>query len=141
MRLVSAIKVGSIPTSGPMPYKDKEKQREYQKQWMASRRADFFKDKSCVECKSVENLELDHIDPSKKITHNIWSWSKSRREEELAKCQVLCKECHKEKTREQFTTSTHGTYAMRVNHGCECEQCKEYIRRIKREWRARTGKN
>jgi len=77
-----------------MPYKDKEKQKEYQREWMAKRRAIFFKDKTCAKCGSVNQLELDHIDSSTKISHRIWSWSQERRDKELKKCQVLCQDCH-----------------------------------------------
>ena len=75
-----------------------DKKREYQREWVAKRRATFFADKCCAYCGSTKNLELDHIDPSQKVSHSIWSWSESRRNEELAKCQALCEECHKEKT-------------------------------------------
>lgn len=81
-----------------MPYKDKEKQREYQRKWKRERRERYFSDKECAECGSTENLELDHIDPDDKGTHKIWSFSKKKREKELEKCQVLCSDCHKEKT-------------------------------------------
>ena len=73
-----------------MPYKDPEKQREYQRQWMADRRAEWFSGKSCVDCGSTEALELDHVDPSIKIDHKVWSWSLERREAELAKCEARC---------------------------------------------------
>lgn len=81
-----------------MAYKDIEKKREYQRVWIANRRAAYFKDKSCVKCKSTERLELDHIIPALKTSHNIWSWRKERREAELMKCQVLCHDCHVKKT-------------------------------------------
>jgi hypothetical protein len=41
---------------------------------------------------------MDHVDPATKEHHSIWSWRKDRREIELAKCQVLCFECHKQKS-------------------------------------------
>lgn len=85
-----------------MPYADKEKQREYQRQWMANRRAEFFTGKACVQCDSTDRLELDHIDRQVKVSHNIWSWSRERREAEIAKCQVLCHDCHREKTNGQI---------------------------------------
>lgn len=56
----------------------------------------------CIECGSKERLELDHINPeekewnpkrsmcSKKLTENFWK--------EINKCQLLCYDCHKEKT-------------------------------------------
>jgi hypothetical protein len=39
-------------------------------------------------------MELDHVDPSQKVDHRIWSWSKARMDVEVAKCQVLCYDCH-----------------------------------------------
>ncbi len=96
--------VGSTPTritiwyNSYMPYKDKEAQRKYQREWRMRRRNDFFQDKFCLSCRSTNQLELDHVDPQKKITHAIWSWTQTKREAELAKCQVLCHECHVKKT-------------------------------------------
>ena len=69
----------------------------------------------CRECGSFLDLEVDHIDPSTKdpllvgkrkgVQQNLWFWSRSRREVELAKCQVLCHWCHKAKTqRERMKT-------------------------------------
>lgn len=81
-----------------MPYKDPEKQREFQQRWYAARRAEFFAGKSCKKCGSTEQLRLDHIEPKSKTNHRVWSWSQIRRNIELAKCQILCEPCHKEKT-------------------------------------------
>lgn len=81
-----------------MPYKNKDKQREYQRKWIAKRRADYFRDKVCARCGSEDDLQLDHIDPTTKVSHSIWSWSDKKRLAELAKCQVLCYICHKDKT-------------------------------------------
>lgn len=72
--------------------------REYQRRWMAKRRAEFFAGKSCARCGSTRDLELDHIDWRSKWTHNIWSFRKIKRESELSKCQVLCRSCHKIKS-------------------------------------------
>jgi len=77
-----------------MSYKNIEEQREYQRKWIAKRRAEYFSDKCCAECSSNKELELHHIDPTKKIAHNIWSWSKEKREKEISKCKVLCRWCH-----------------------------------------------
>ena len=77
-----------------MPCATKELQREYQRKWMARRRAEYFADKHCLKCDRTDNLEIHHRDPSQKISHRIWSWSKKRREEELKKCDVLCADCH-----------------------------------------------
>lgn len=110
-----------------MPYADKNKQRNYQRQWKANRRKDWFKDKECVECgeSNYMLLELDHIYPDQKVSHNIWSWSKERMEKELAKCQVLCTSCHRDKTIENNGWNKHpcGTL-ISYRNGCKCEKCK-----------------
>lgn len=66
---------------------------------MRARRAAFFAGKACARCGGVHQLELDHVERASKVHHAIWSWSQERREAELAKCQVLCRACHREKTR------------------------------------------
>ena len=105
----------------------REAQNEYQRQWIARRRADYFTGKSCSKCGSTENLELDHIDPEGKVDHRIWSWSAVRRDEELAKCQVLCQACHEAKTAEENRCRNggleHGGPKM-YKLGCRCAPCK-----------------
>lgn len=81
-----------------MGYKDKDAQREYQREWVAARRAEFFKGKKCKVCGSTKNLELDHRDPKQKVSHRIFSWSWDRIHAEAAKCDILCKTHHDEKT-------------------------------------------
>ena len=49
-------------------------------------------------CGSRENLEVDHIDPSKKSTNCIFRLGKTRRERELKNCQALCRRHHWDKT-------------------------------------------
>ena len=78
--------------------RDREKHKIYRRLWMRRRRASFFSGKVCVRCGASDDLELDHIDRNTKVHHCIWSWSRRRRDEELAKCQVLCYECHLAKT-------------------------------------------
>lgn len=82
----------------PMPYKDPEVQRRYMREWVAKRRSDWFADKKCVRCGTTDDLRVDHIDPTLKVSHRIWSWAIKRRDAELAKCQVLCHPCHVIKT-------------------------------------------
>jgi 5-methylcytosine-specific restriction endonuclease McrA len=112
-----------------MPYKDKEKRKEYARLWVAQRRAEFFDGKFCVKCGSAESLELDHIDPEEKIHHAIWSWSAERREAELAKCQVLCNTCHKEKTRAWYIETVGHGLNLYKRHGCRCDICK-YAKKV-----------
>jgi hypothetical protein len=49
----------------------------------------------------MEGLEFDHIDPSNKTHHAIWSWSKPRREAEMDKCELRCCGCHLKRTASQ----------------------------------------
>lgn len=121
-----------------MPMKTKEAQREYQKEWVRKRREAYFGDKSCVQCGSTDRLELDHIDRATKVSHNVWSWSEARRNEELAKCQVLCYDCHKAKTKSEVETFEHGSIGM-YHKGCKCEKCMEVNRERVRRQRRRHG--
>lgn len=120
-----------------MPYKDPEKQREYMRNWIANRRAEFFKDKVCERCGSKEYLELDHKDRTQKVTHRIWSWSKDRREAELSKCQVLCHDCHLTKTllEDERPRRQHGTRSCYLA-GCKRDECRKAHRDYRRKRRA-----
>jgi hypothetical protein len=125
-----------------VPYRDQARQREYQRNWWRQRRSDFFRDKTCERCGSAQDLELDHVDPKVKVHHRIWSWSADRRNAELAKCQVLCKDCHLAKTVRESTTKDHGSPAMYQNHGCRCPVCREWKRLSDSKYRGEvaTGK-
>jgi 5-methylcytosine-specific restriction endonuclease McrA len=107
-----------------VPYKDPERQREYVRQWVAKRRRLYLADKACVQCGSTDRLEVDHRDPEQKVSHRIWSWSEKRREAELAKCQILCYDCHLKKTVEtRPIKADHGSYQMYHRWGCRCAIC------------------
>lgn len=96
-----------------MPYKDPVARREYARQWVAQRRAEWFEGKSCVLCGSTDDLQLDHVDANTKVSHKIWSWSRERREAELAKCRVLCRPCHDVKSAgERAVGEAHGSVKL-----------------------------
>lgn len=103
-----------------MPIKDIEKRREYQRNWMANRRAEFFEDKFCDDCGSKEKLELHHKNRDEKVTHRVWSWSLDRRKEETSKCSILCFSCHKIRTQEQFRK-------IGPENTSWCTDCKDFI--------------
>ena len=90
-----------------MPYLDQNKQRAFQRKWIKDKRAEHFKGKKCAKCgKAItsSSAELDHKKPKMNRTgHKIWSRSKEVRSKEIAKTQILCKSCHREKTNKQLT--------------------------------------
>lgn len=121
-----------------MPYSDPEQRRKHKREWRARNRSNYLADKACVVCGSTERLEVDHINPAEKVSHNIWSWSKVRREAELAKCQVLCYDHHLEKTLrehyEEVAKIPHGD-RRRYKRGCHCTACRKANADYRRELR------
>ena len=78
-----------------LPYKDKDKQRRYNAEFLARRKAEWLNANGpCVECGSWDNMEVSHKDRTTKVTSWFWSWSAERRQEELDKCEVRCHDCH-----------------------------------------------
>ena len=100
----------------------------------------------CAKCGATDRLEFDHIEPSTKLFKIS---DVARREDlwlaELAKCQLLCNACHREKTAQEIRCGvhsvkpapTHGTHSCYVT-GCRCEPCtvanREYHRARAREY-------
>lgn len=130
-----------------MPSKDPEKRLEANRRWrqrhaderrsrarelLRARRAEFMAGKSCVFCGATERLEIDHIDPSQKVTHRVWWWSKARRDDELKKCRVLCSRCHSERHAKELRKSDHGSKSGYMTRGCRCAACVEWKKGV---WR------
>lgn len=118
-----------------VPIKEKDKRRKYAREWVAKRRWEFFKDKSCVRCGAAETGELclHHRDKATKVGHNIWSWSKARREAEIAKCVVVCGSCHMQIHVEMAHRARPHGYSSTYKSGCRCIAC------TKAQRYARTG--
>jgi 5-methylcytosine-specific restriction endonuclease McrA len=125
-----------------MPFKYAEDRRAYALRWIQQRRADWIREHGlCAVCGSSDRLQVDHIDPSKKLTHKVWSWSLARRLKELEKCQVLCEKHHKQKTAKYRARALfHGNASM-YRKGCRCDLCREAASTQKAEWRLSTGKH
>lgn len=145
-----------------MPYKDPGRQRKYQRERNARIRREWLQENGpCAQCGNAENLNVDHVDPETKISHNVWSWSKSRREAELAKCQVLCQVCHFAKTgRENSIPPKNGKLwctgcqdyrqpdsffrsaardGAREGYFKECKECRNKIKKAYRQKRRDAG--
>lgn len=122
-----------------MPITDPQQRREYARKWIRSRRAAFFAGKCCAVCGGTERLELDHIDPATKISHAVFSWSQERRGAELAKCQVLCHQHHKEKTRADWDAKRKHGASMYSDYGCRCLVCRAGNTAKARAYKARLG--
>jgi hypothetical protein len=85
----------------------------------------------CVWCgeKDPDKLEFDHIDRETKLWNIANLWNDPRKLEiELKKVRLLCYDCHKKNTREQFSVEHGGGVSGKKN--CKCEPC----RKKKNEW-------
>jgi hypothetical protein len=99
-----------------MGYKDREKQRQYQKEWHSRNRLPKSaqtsyqkrkqmvrdaKDKPCAICKIQYDpcaMDLHHIDPSEKemgVGSFVKIGSYKKLQEEIDKCVPLCAVCHR----------------------------------------------
>jgi hypothetical protein len=134
-----------------MPYKDKEKYNEYQREYqkkrarerlaMARKRLGGF----CVRCGATDDLDFDHIDRTTKVRKisEATNWSMERFLAEVDKCQLLCKSCHPIKSAEVGDNKAvpHGGGAHGKHH-CHCDLCKAKQREYTQEYRKshpRTG--
>lgn len=63
----------------------------------------------CVRCGATSDLQMDHIDRSTKSFEisKLWSVSKARYDAEVAKCQLLCRPCHRKKSLEAGVVMFH----------------------------------
>ena len=102
----------------------------------------------CAVCGSTDQLEFDHIDPSTKWVNlpQMWGYSEARFQGELAKCQLLCRVHHAEKTAREngqaLARGTHGTLsAYRYCGPPKCDDCKLAKRDWQRQRRATSGRN
>lgn len=130
-----------------MPKKNKEEYNKYMRVYMLKRyrkRMDWARKTlggSCTQCGSIRDLELDHIDPgTKKFTvGRMWSVSEKAFADEVAKCQLLCRECHQDKTifdrGFKKAKGEHGTIS--TYRYCRCADCKKACRDYARRYKAR----
>ena len=94
----------------------------------------------CVRCGATQQLEFDHIKRSEKLftITDCWDYPVQMMLAELAKCQLLCKPCHKAKTLVEVTgPRAHGTWGQYTNGKCRCRVCKDFFNAYKRSLRAK----
>lgn len=96
----------------------------------------------CARCGSTEGkFHLDHKDKSKKTMRasDLHSVNDQRFESEIKNLQILCEDCHREKTKEAWDYSTpkpsHGTYWFYRKYRCRCPACVKAYTRKQKEWR------
>lgn len=126
-------------------WKDDEARKAYFRARYHAKRQAIIKSLGgkCARCGSVDDLEIDHIDSSKKLmdVSQCWALAPARLAEELKKCQVLCGACHKTKTVEcadyPAESARHGTDHMYTKFKCRCDLCKEARSKARKVWRDR----
>ena len=114
--------------------------KEQQQKYLQLRRskAKSYLGEECRYCGKDDTLEFDHIDKSTKeyeisvgIAQHI-AWDKLVIE--LDKCQLLCHDCHKEKSDKEQSVEHGGGLSGKKN--CPCLLCKvkkaEYMREYSR---------
>ena len=102
----------------------------------------------CFKCNSIENLQLDHINPQTKnfTVAKLWNSKKEVFDLEIGKCQLLCEKCHEEKTLLDM-----GKVSAKITHGtlssyryCKCKICKkaksEYMQEFRKKKKALDNK-
>jgi hypothetical protein len=120
--------------------------REYMKNRYRNKRQEIINrlGGKCSRCGSTDgHFHLDHIDKKKKTMRasDMHSVNDKKFEEEIKNLQILCQDCHKEKTKESWDYSTpkpkHGTYWFFRRHGCRCPKCTKAYKTKQKEWRDR----
>lgn len=110
---------------------------EYMKKRYKQRRQMAFEilGNKCWKCKSTENLEIDHIyNWDKRFNFaKFWNIAIHKFIKELEYCQLLCQDCHKEKTIKEKSVPHGGGISGKRN--CKCLPCKtkkaEYMKNYK----------
>lgn len=131
-----------------MGYRNPAQQAEYQRKWLADRRAAAIAEfgGKCSRCGSTEDLEFAHKERGTKTKQTgtrqavNWGWSSERIAEELKLCILLCEVCHTEDTRQENTTPiVHGTWQAykRTFNPCRCDECRAANAAYVHEWRVK----
>ena len=133
-----------------MSRKDRDAYNAYMRVYMKERYQAFKAEilsrlgGACKECGSIIGLEMHHVEPSKKkfTISTAWSQRAEILDVEIAKCILLCGDCHK-----VVHGAKHGGERL-YRSGCRCGPCIEgYQDRLpaklatKTRWRERRRQN
>ena len=110
-----------------MSYKDRQKQLEYLRQHYRANKQDYTarrkrrlekfreivsatKNKPCADCGKIYPyyvMDFDHVRGKKKwaIAQRSWVPSEKSLRAEIAKCDVVCSNCHRERTHKRGSSS------------------------------------
>lgn len=91
----------------------------------------------CSTCGTADDLQIDHVDPAlKKIKlGKMWSIAEDRYLSELRKCQLLCGEHHRQKSRTEQSVPHGGGVAGKRN--CRCAECAPLKNAYQKRYRGR----
>jgi hypothetical protein len=124
----------------------KEYMREYMKKRYREKRDSIIRElgSQCASCGTKDGpWHIDHIDAKKKTFRaaDVHSVSEEKLKEEKKNFQLLCKDCHQDKTRKAWDFGSpkpsHGTYWMYRRHGCRCDACTKAYRDANKRWNQR----
>jgi len=129
-------------------FKDPEKQKEYNRKhsllrYYRRREEAFCKlGGVCAECGSSHDLQIDHVDKSKKTLDvgSMWGVNATDFWKGILKCQLLCRGCHGDKTiRERGFKKAKGNHGTESTYRyCHCDVCRRAHTAAQREWRKAT---
>ena len=121
-------------------YNERTYQRIYQRQRYRRLREKMFHllGDSCDRCGSKKDIQIDHRDPKRKKFDFSKNWGRPWKVlvEELKKCQLLCRSCHKKKTSKEISRPGHGHWGAYRNRRCRCRKCKDFVVAYFRQHRA-----
>jgi hypothetical protein len=87
-----------------MPYKNIETRRRFQNEYYntrAQRIRDIKEQTPCADCGELFPyyvMDFDHLRDKKRAVSNMRSYSEVKILEEIAKCDLVCANCHRERT-------------------------------------------
>jgi 5-methylcytosine-specific restriction endonuclease McrA len=98
----------------------------------------------CARCGTrTGKFHLDHKDRTKKTMRasDLHSVNDKKFENEIKNLQILCEDCHKDKTNESWDYGSnvnrprHGSYWYYRKYGCRCQECINAYKEKQKEWR------